>query len=333
MIRALPFPSVLFDSAGRIIDLNAEATALFGSDLLFASYVLRFRRPQIAEAIALALQGKASEPLLIASDDDGSVMLYHIRPMKAEGGALLICQDVTATEKAARQRREFVANVSHELRTPLTSLMGFIETLQGPAAGDAAARAKFLAIMAGEAARMNRLVSDLLTLSAVEADERVRPLNAIDLATLVRQVIERLEPQAAQSGSELVLGAAPELMVAGDSDQIGQALSNLIENALRYGKPGGRVRVAITTAERDAKLLVPVAQISVADEGPGIEPHHLPRLTERFYRVDAHRSRAAGGTGLGLAIVKHILSRHRGRLAVTSQLGQGSVFTICLPLS
>ena len=226
-------------------------------------------------------------------------------------------------------RRDFVANVSHELRTPLTALSGFIETLGGAARDDAAARDRFLAIMAREAGRMNRLVQDLLHLSRVEAAERVRPTTRIDLQKVLATTLGSLRPLADDAGVRLeVEGETGPLPLLADQDQMIQVLSNLIENAVKYGGAGGVVTLRLT---RDALPGGPAIRVDVIDRGEGIDPVHLPRLTERFYRVDGHRSREKGGTGLGLAIVKHIVNRHRGRLRIDSTVGKGSVFSVLLP--
>jgi two-component system phosphate regulon sensor histidine kinase PhoR len=229
-------------------------------------------------------------------------------------------------------RRDFVANVSHELRTPLTALMGFIETLRGPAREDAAARDRFLDIMATEAGRMNRLVGDLLSLSRVEGEERVRPRGMVNLTGVLESVLRTLRPLAEDAGVmlEADLGDGP-VEIVGDADQLMQVFTNLVENAIKYGASGKRVTVWMERADRDPALRAPGVRVHVIDYGPGVDPVHLPRLTERFYRADSHRSRALGGTGLGLAIVKHIVNRHRGRLRVASDLGQGAKFTVVLP--
>jgi len=241
-------------------------------------------------------------------------------------------QDITHVERAGQRRREFVANVSHELRTPLTALMGFIETLRGPAKDDPTARARFLDIMEGEAARMNRLVGDLLSLSRVEGDERVRPTGQVDIAGELRSTVHSLRPLAEEGEARLIV-AAPDapVVIPGDVDQLRQVFTNLVENAIKYGNRGVEVTMTLSEQDRDGALRGPSVRVQVADNGPGIDPMHLPRLTERFYRADSHRSRELGGTGLGLAIVKHIVNRHRGRLRVSSELGEGSVFTVILP--
>jgi two-component system phosphate regulon sensor histidine kinase PhoR len=250
-----------------------------------------------------------------------------------QGGAVLVSfQDVTHLEQAVQMRRDFVANVSHELRTPQTALMGFIETLRGPARDDPAARDRFLSIMEGEAGRMNRLVGDLLSLNRVESEERVRPKERVNLSVTLRDTLSSLRPLADDAAVKLELAAPEEaVFVVGDADQLRQVFTNLIENAIKYGGSGGRVDVVLSASDRDPAVRGPAARVQVIDKGPGIDPVHLPRLTERFYRADNHRSRELGGTGLGLAIVKHIINRHRGRLRVESELGQGAVFTVILP--
>ncbi|MGB7243806.1 MAG: ATP-binding protein, partial [Sulfitobacter sp.] len=222
--------------------------------------------------------------------------------------------------------------VSHELRTPLTALMGFIETLRGPARDDPAARDRFLGIMADEAGRMNRLVGDLLSLSRVEANERSRPDATVDLHKILNAVVHTNTQLADVAGVDLDpdLEQGPVYMV-GDADQLTQVFTNLIENAVKYGAAGGRVTLRMKTVARDPALRQPAVRVHVIDYGAGIDPLHLPRLTERFYRADNHRSRALGGTGLGLAIAKHIINRHRGRLLIDSELGQGAEFTVILP--
>jgi two-component system phosphate regulon sensor histidine kinase PhoR len=253
-------------------------------------------------------------------------------PLPAGQGALVSFTDETATEAAERMRRDFIANVSHELKTPLTALSGFIETLRGAARDDAAARERFLQIMDREAGRMRRLVDDLLSLSRVEGEERVRPTGRIELGPLLSSVVAALRPQAEERavGVELDVPAGVPA-VAGDADQLTQVFTNLLENALKYGASGGHVIVSVADMGRDPALRASVIRVDVTDHGEGFDPVHIPRLTERFYRIDGHRSRAEGGTGLGLAIVKHIVGRHRGRLAIESAPGKGARFSVILP--
>ncbi len=230
-------------------------------------------------------------------------------------------------------RSDFVANVSHELRSPLTSLLGFIETLRGPAKDDAKANVRFLELMERETKRMTRLVGDLLSLSKVESEEKVRPNEKIDILPVLELSQQILQPVALENNVKVAINRPDnrETMIKGDADQLQQVFTNLIENAIKYGGDGGKVVVDVTYTSREPSLRGPAVHVSIADQGDGIAQIHIPRLTERFYRIDSHRSREMGGTGLGLAIVKHIVNRHRGRLKITSIKGQGSTFTVILP--
>jgi two-component system, OmpR family, phosphate regulon sensor histidine kinase PhoR len=242
---------------------------------------------------------------------------------------LMTFHDLTPLRRVEEMRADFVANASHELRTPLAALSGFIETLQGSAREDAGARHRFLAIMQEQARRMARLIDDLLSLSRIELNAHRRPDTPVDLVPIVRQVVEGLETLARDRGVIVDIEAVPVLTVPGDHDELVRVFENLIENALKYGAAGRRVDITLTRAASSEGE--PEARVGVHDYGPGIAPEHLPRLTERFYRVDVRESRAQGGTGLGLALVKHILNRHRGRLSIESKLGAGATFTIHLP--
>ena len=250
--------------------------------------------------------------------------------MSTEGiAAIVTLHDITALKLAEQMRADFVANAGHELKTPLASLVGFIETLLGAARDDAAARERFLGIMRSEAGRMTRLVDDLLSLSRIELNEHVAPTGTVALAPLIEQVADALELRAAERGMRLSLVLPEDLPeVHGDEDELAQVFQNLIDNAIKYGKPQTEITIA---AEWDSRAAAnaPV-RVTVTDRGEGIPSEHLPRLTERFYRVDTARSRELGGTGLGLAIVKHILNRHRARLEISSTLGAGSAFAFRL---
>lgn len=338
-LEAVPLPAVMVDQTERFIAANAEGRTLLGQGIVGRHFATTLRQPPVTEAIETCLRQR--NPLVTrhlgndgAQDTTFEVTCRYVGGVGAvQGGAVLVTfRDITDMEQAGQMRRDFVANVSHELRTPLTALMGFIETLQGPAREDAGVRDRFLGIMAGEANRMNRLVGDLLSLNRVESEERVRPRETVDLTGHVSSTILSLQTLAQNVGTKLTLEAPDEpVEVTGDADQLRQVLTNLIENAIKYGGENGAVTVRLSQAERDPAVRAPAARVQVVDTGPGIAPHHLPRLTERFYRADSHRSRELGGTGLGLAIVKHIINRHRGRLRVESEVGQGSVFTVILP--
>jgi two-component system phosphate regulon sensor histidine kinase PhoR len=260
-----------------------------------------------------------------------SARVIPLDPPLFDGGRILVVLvDRTRERAIERMRADFVANASHELRTPLASVIGFIETLRGPAEDDAEARTRFLAIMAEQAGRMQRLLDDLLSLSRIETEEHRAPEGDADVAALLRAEAAALAPLFAQRGAVLQLSAPDSLVVRpADADQVAQVVRNLLDNALRHGREGGVVRAEASAAPggdgRDGMVL------RVTDDGPGIPREHIPRLTERFYRVDRGRSRKAGGTGLGLAIVKHIVQRHRGRLEIESEEGKGATVRVWLP--
>jgi two-component system phosphate regulon sensor histidine kinase PhoR len=254
----------------------------------------------------------------------------------ADGGqTLVVLSDRTRERVVERMRADFVANVSHELRTPLASLIGFVETLRGPAADDPPAQQRFLEIMAEQGARMNRLIDDLLSLSRIELTEHQVPSEPLDLAGLIQRMVAGFEPRLAQRDVKLAMQIQADLpVVAGDADQMAQVLQNLLDNGLKYGRDGGVLSLDVRLAEPGNRW--PGRRgivVAVADQGTGIPREHLPRLTERFYRVDKGRSRAVGGTGLGLAIVKHIVNRHRGQLLIESEVGKGTTVSVWLPLA
>ena len=247
----------------------------------------------------------------------------------SQPSCVLSFEDVSHIQEAEQMRHDFVANVSHELRSPLTALSGFVETMQGAASNDPEARHRFLGMMANEADRMARLIGDLLSLSRLQAGERVAPTDSVNMYHLLNSVTSSLSGIAERSDITLNLDFGDDLpQVIGDSDELTQVFQNLVENAIKYSATGSEVRIYRDTTNEGSSGL----RIAVQDAGEGIDPTHIPRLTERFYRVDKGRSRAQGGTGLGLAIVKHILIHHRGRLKITSKLGKGSIFTVNLPI-
>ncbi|CUH41512.1 ATP-binding protein [Ruegeria atlantica] len=339
IVSAIPMPTLMVDQTERIIAANTEAKTMLGQNIEGRHFATILRQPQVIDAMEQSLRSKGTSKTRHLSNDGAQDTTFELqcRYMNGvgavEGGAVMVVfQDVTHLEQAGQMRRDFVANVSHELRTPLTALMGFIETLRGPARDDAAARERFLQIMTDEANRMNRLVGDLLSLNRVESEERVRPREQLDLTGLLQSTLTTLRPLAEAANVDLTLDTSSgPISVTGDSDQLRQVFTNLVENAIKYGGSGGSVDVRIQASERDTAMRGPAVRVQIADKGPGIDAVHLPRLTERFYRADSHRSRELGGTGLGLAIVKHIVNRHRGRLRVESTLGKGSVFTVILP--
>ena len=329
LVDGLPMPAMLVADGTRVAACNTQAMALLGQGIVGRNPAMAVRAPAVLEAVTDAARGGGPHKVRMTQRRDGQDQVFQVT-ISAQGKGLVLCvfRDVSEEEKAGEMRRDFVANVSHELRTPLTALMGFIETLRHAARDDAAARDMFLGIMEQEAGRMNRLVRDLLQLSQVEANERVRPRDTVAIRPLLEGVISSLRSVAEKTGDTVVL-LGDGATVPGDADQLTQVFTNLVENALKYGALGQEVRVTLTLEET---VRGPAVRVEVADQGEGIDPVHLPRLTERFYRVDSHRSREMGGTGLGLAIVKHIVSRHRGWLKIESEPGEGSRFSVILPL-
>ena len=339
LISALPNPAVIVGHDSRVWFANGPAQQLLDKDCEGRHYVTTLRQPPILDAIEGALaKGDTIAPKTIrylgkdgAGETTWNVIVSALN--LSEGRAVLLSfQDITAVEGADEMRRDFVGNVSHELRTPLTTLVGFIETLRGPARNDPTAQDRFLAIMEQEAARMHNLIQDLLSLSRVEGQQRIRPTATISLDALIAEVVEALTPLAKARDVALVCDFPDtQINVLGDREQLWQVISNLTENAIKYGGTGKQVKLTLTPSTHQKELMQNGVRFSVADEGDGIPDHHIARLTERFYRVDSHRSREVGGTGLGLAIVKHIITRHRGRLRIQSEIGQGSEFTVIIP--
>lgn len=346
LIAGLPEPVIVVGNDRRILMANPPACEVFGVPLVGRSVMTYFRQPEPAMAIergfeALAQGEKHDAPfeasLIRSTPSRETVLRVQVSALgqDAQLKALLVTlRDISHIEDAEQQRRDFVANVSHEMRSPLTVLSGFIETLKGPAREDAAARDNFLEIMEREAQRMTRLVSDLLSLSRVESEERVRPRAPVSVSEVVRATLAALRPQIEEAGLAVDFTDLPDAAdIPGDRDQLVQVFHNLVENAVKYGGHGGRIEIVIERVEAAPGLTSSALRVSVRDFGEGFDPIHIPRLTERFYRVDGHRSRAMGGTGLGLAIVKHIINRHRGRLSIRSARGEGSTFAVTLPVA
>ncbi|GAB4186392.1 MAG: ATP-binding protein [Thalassobaculales bacterium] len=339
IVDSLPEPLLLLDGQMQVRRANLAARRLLGQDAAGRDLAQVLRHPRLLEAARRVLAGSPGEVLETALPD-GRSFTVRVEPLPVPGPdgttAMVLLHDVTAARRSEQMRANFVANVSHELRTPLSTLTGFIETLQGPARDDEEARERFLEIMASQAQRMGRLVNDLLSLSAIELNEHTPPRAQVDLAGVLRRVTATLEMKAEARGMSIALDIAEGLPpVLGDADELAQVAQNLIDNALKYGRVGTPVTVTASAASRlPAAYARPehgAVMLAVADQGEGIPREHIPRLTERFYRVDAARSRELGGTGLGLAIVKHIVSHHRGHLAIESRVGKGSRFVIHLP--
>lgn len=340
---AIVDPILTLDPDGRILHANRSGRTLFGAAVVGRAFTAVLRNPSLLQAIEAAQAGSDGARVeLQLADPVERDFVVSVKPLNAvspDGSRLILAfHDVTAQHVAEQQRTDFVANVSHELRTPLATLIGFIETLQGPAKEDPQAQERFLGIMQDQAQRMSRLVNDLLSLSRIQLNEHVPPTGSVDVGELLERVVHALEVNAAKRDVTLDLKRAKKLpLVIGDADELQQLFQNLIDNAIKYGaakQPVTIVAEAATTLPaslpRTAKGAI---SVSVTDRGEGIPRQHLPRLTERFYRVDPARSRAVGGTGLGLAIVKHIVNRHRGALLIDSELKKGSTFTIYLPIA
>lgn len=326
IVGATPDASVIVDGTGLVIAANTaalDALQVRAVNLPFASV---FRSAQVAATIAEVR--KTGQPIHVEAEVFGkSTALYgvHIAPLGTEGHLLISFRDLTNEQRIEKMRSDFVAYASHEMRTPLASIIGSIETLQGAARNDEKAREAFLGTMLSQAGRMKRLIDDLLTLSHIELNEHIRPEKIVDLTDIAKQASSNLASIANERGVSVSVEADQPVKVRGDADQLLQVAQNLLENALKYGGDGGKVEIACSSANARGLL-------SVRDYGAGIDPIHLPRLTERFYRVNTQASRARGGTGLGLAIVKHILARHHGRLSILSAPGQGSTFSVSIPL-
>lgn len=337
VIAGLPDPVIVLGRDGTVRAFNARAVEL--APALMRGQLLSFalRNPSVLEALRKAKDAKAGLRVeffeRVPADRWSEAVITPVE-IKASGRSsqllVIVFHDMTTLRQIEEMRVDFVANASHELRTPLASLSGFIDTLLGSARADPEARERFLGIMKDQADRMARVIDDLLSLSRIELKAHVYPESTVDLVSILRQVADALHVLARDRGVELELDAVPgTVMVLGDRDELIRVFENLIENALKYGASGKRVEIKLA---REAAGDGDEAVASVRDYGPGIEPEHLPRLTERFYRVDVAESRAHGGTGLGLALVKHILQRHRGRLLIESTPGMGATFAVRLPV-
>jgi two-component system phosphate regulon sensor histidine kinase PhoR len=324
LVDALPEPSFVVAS-GRILVSNAAARAVLGDRIDAADVRLAIRHPAALDRLLGDAPMAADEVELVGLGGPERRWMMSVRPL-AGGWRFVRLADRSEAHAAERMRVDFVANASHELRTPLATLVGYAETLRDAGeALDAATRERFTAIVHDEARRMQRLVEDLISLSRIEGEKFSPPTDAIDIAWLLDETKRGAANAAAERGCTIEIAVPAGLPpVAGDRAQLLQLYDNLVGNALRYGRAGGTVR--IVAAAEGATI-----RTAVSDEGEGIAKEHVPRLTERFYRVDTGRSRSAGGTGLGLSIVKHIVERHRGRLAIESEPGTGTVVAVTLP--
>lgn len=360
--QALPEPLFILDADGIVEHANPAAEELTGSrDLEGRHFASVLRAPDVFEAAEKVT--KTQEPITVDFVTTGSVELScraFIAPLITEETtlpalevrrSLIFIRDLTSERRLEQMRADFIASASHELRTPLASLLGFIETLRGHARGDEKAREKFLSIMQSQAERMQRLVADLMSLSRIELNEHVPPNKIVDLGDIAADVVDSFEPMFEQSGAivDLIIAENLDPKIAGERDEIFQAIQNLLDNAVKYGGEPAMIKARIgkgaapplteegepghragdSAAQIAARLGVSVddlVYIQIRDFGPGIERAALPRLTERFYRVNIERSRKSGGTGLGLAIVKHIVNRHKGGFQIESRLAGGTAF-------
>ena len=330
ILASLPDFAFALTPEGRVLCANEAARATFAGMREGEPISRMLRAPEVLDAIRTVAFGHPVTAVWIDRvpfERQYDVRVAALGPDVA-GAILVLLRDTTEARRVERMRSDFVANASHELRTPLASLLGFVETLQGPARDDAAARTRFLAIMGDQARRMARLIDDLLSLSRIERTAHVRPHDAVDLVAIARQTRDTLAALASAGDVRLDVqidvGATGAAIVRGDRDELLRIAENLVENAIKYGGPG-TVRIVVSTGGQSGTL-------TVRDDGPGIAAAHIPRLTERFFRVDNATSRAKGGTGLGLAIVKHSVARHGGRLSIRSSVGQGATFAVALPL-
>ena len=337
ILAAIPDPALLLDASATIVSHNDAAEALFGKSLAGLALEHVSRDPELLNAVDDArAQGESRVARFEQFNGVERHLMATASPIGARGDApsdmvLVIIRDLSEQHRMLEMRTDFIANASHELRTPLASVRGFIETLQGPAKNDEAARERFLSIMAAQAERMTRLIDDLLLLSRVEERAYLAPTGRVDLDEVIADVVRTLLPIADERGVSITPPRPSRpAIVKGERDELFQVFQNLIENAVKYGRPGGSVAITRSAPApspgQPAKIVV-----TIEDDGPGIAPEHLPRLTERFYRVNADQSRKIGGTGLGLAIVKHVLNRHRGELQIESVVGSGTSVRVTIP--
>jgi two-component system phosphate regulon sensor histidine kinase PhoR len=333
VVSGIPTAALALDASGTVLHHNRLAAEMFPRLKVGQAMSQVSRNPDLLGAVDRALSGgeradvELTERVPVERRIAATVSRLARSSTDTPPHLLVTFRDLTEQDRLAQMRADFIANASHELRTPLASLRGFVDTLQGPARDDAAARTRFLQLMASQAERMTRLIDDLLSLSRVEMRVHLPPRGIVDLNEAAAYVCQSLEPVAAAAKVSVTLARADTpARMRGDREEVVQVVQNLIQNAIKYGREGGKIEVQVG---RDAARGVGEARVwvRVSDDGPGIAPEHLPRLTERFYRVNVASSREKGGTGLGLAIVKHIINRHRGELRIASKVGAGSTFT------
>lgn len=341
LIDRLPEPLIAVNPSSHVAFLNRAAQELIGSDATGRPLSSAVRQPRILDAVSAALGGEETqiieftEPVPV--ERHYSVTVSRVENLASDAqqpalAVLILFHDITSIKRSEQMRADFVANASHELKTPLASLQGFLETLRGPARDDPEAQQRFLSIMEEQAHRMGNLVDDLLSLSKIELKEHMPPSESVILLDVINDVADSLAPLAEEAGATLDITAEEDLPhIKGDREELRYLVQNLVGNAINYGGTGKKIDIALTlrTDPSGGDQLC----LAVRDYGAGIDPQHLPRLTERFYRINVADSRARGGTGLGLAIVKHVANRHKGTLQIDSKPGEGSTFRVCLPIS
>lgn len=326
LLNALPDGALVIDAGDIIVHANEHAKDILQMNPQGLTATSVIRTPAFAEGLTSAKQ--SGQGATIETEFRGKPSRFvtiQMIPLQHDAEILVLMRDFSREQAVEKMRSDFVANASHEMRTPLASIIGGIETLQGAAKSDARAREQFLGTMLTQAQRMKRLIDDLLTLSRIELNEHVRPNTRVLLPDVAQQAKANLAAAATDAGVTVEFNTTGDIAVAGNPDELLQVVQNLLENAIKYGSAGKKVEIDCYTHLKEGILVV-------RDFGKGIADIHLPRLTERFYRVNTQESRARGGTGLGLAIVKHIVLRHRGKLAVASTVGQGSTFSVSIPL-
>ena len=337
-LNCLPDPVLIVNTNQRITYANLAATRLCGVDLIGQLIVAALRHPNALESLTSVAEQKIALNTQITISKNGveTSFKFSATPILNEDQSLnaiiVTLQDSSDIDEAEQIRRTFVANVSHELRSPLAALISCSETLKKTNQDGDGPQSMIIELMEREIKRMNRLVSELLSLSKVEANERIRPTSRVDISEILTTVVETYKVIAEKNLVDIQLKIDSDVWpIIGDADQLNQVFRNLVDNAIKYGKTDGTIEIICHNQKTKSDFSKREVVVKVTDQGKGIAPNHIPRLTERFYRVDDHRSKNVGGAGLGLAIVKHIVQRHRGRMTITSQFGKGSVFHISLP--
>jgi two-component system, OmpR family, phosphate regulon sensor histidine kinase PhoR len=327
IVSALHDGALIVDARNLVVAANATAEDILQLQPEGLPITSVLRTPIFFQALA-ALR-KSREPMALEAEFRGTTprqVSLQLATLGQSGDVLVLLRDFTREQAIEKMRSDFVANASHEMRTPLASIIGLIETLQGAAKNDTKVRDTFLGTMYTQAQRMKLLIDDLLTLSRIELNAHIKPNTKASLVDVARQAKSNLAAAAKEANVAVELKPSDKIEVAGDADQLLQVAQNLLENAIKYGSSGGRIELECYAKDGHGFF-------AVRDFGQGIAETHLPRLTERFYRVSTQESRSRGGTGLGLAIVKHIMLRHRGKLTVSSKIGEGATFTISVPLA